>query len=66
MTVIEKRLKDIKKAEMAIDNDASDPTSGLMKIMQQMYKSGDTQTKQMISKAWTEGEEKRLKDLANN
>lgn len=65
MTVIEKRLKDIKKAEMAVDKDSKDPTSGLMKIMQQMYQSGDTQTKQMIGKAWAEGEEKRLKDMAN-
>lgn len=54
----------MKKAELEGGTDPKDPTSGLMKIMQKMYQSGDTQTKQMIGKAWAEGEEKRLKDMS--
>lgn len=64
LTLIEKQLKDMKKSNMEIDKNATDPSSGLMKVMQQLYNSGDTEMKQMISKAWVEGEEKRLQDLS--
>lgn len=31
---------------------------GLMKVMKQMYDSGDSEMKRNIAKAWTEGQEK--------
>lgn len=43
-----------------MDTDKTDPTSGLMKVMQKMYESGDSDMKRMIAKAWTEGQEKKL------
>lgn len=60
LTVTEKRLKDhkshmFKKSE----EDKDDPMGGLMKIMQQMYETGDTEMKRTIAKAWQEGQEKR-------
>lgn len=39
--------------------DTKDPSAGLMNIMKKMYQSGDAETKRMISKAWTEGAEKK-------
>lgn len=64
MTLTEKRLADLKKT--ALENDADfgaskdDPGSGLMKIMQNMYEKGDAETKRMIAKAWTEGQQKSM------
>lgn len=42
--------------DLAMNKD--DPGSGLMKIMQSMYEKGDADTKRMIAKAWTEGQDK--------
>lgn len=62
LTTTEKRLADIKKSSMEDDLDANkdDPSSGLMKIMQSMYEKGDSETKRMIAKAWTEGQQKKM------
>lgn len=62
LTQTEKRLADLKKSTMEDDLDTSkdDPGTGLMKIMQKMYESGDSETKRMISKAWAEGQEKQM------
>lgn len=65
MTVTEKRVADTKKTLLAdddIDDNKDDPSSGLMKIMQNMYQAGDPEMKRMIAKAWTEGHEKNLKN----
>lgn len=67
LTSIEKRLKDIQAENMAPveeddDIDPKDPSSRLQSIMKKMYQSGDSEMKRMISKAWVEGEEKKLKD----
>lgn len=43
-----------------LESNKDDPTSGLMKIMQSMYESGDSETKRMIAKAWTEGQQKQM------
>lgn len=62
LTTTEKRLADIKKHSMEddLDTNKDDPGAGLMKIMQSMYEKGDSETKRMIAKAWTEGQQKTL------
>lgn len=54
-------MADIKKSELDTDESATkdDPTAGLMNIMKNMYEKGDPETKRMIAKAWTEGQEKK-------
>lgn len=61
LTTTEKRLADMKKSELDTDVGATkdDPTAGLMNIMKNMYEKGDPETKRMIAKAWTEGQEKK-------
>ncbi|KAJ6636093.1 Calcyclin-binding protein [Pseudolycoriella hygida] len=63
LTTIEKRLKaakeDLLKDSADDDVDSKDPSAGLMNIMKKMYQTGDAETKRMISKAWTEGAEKK-------
>lgn len=62
LTTTEKRLADIKKHSMEdeLETNKDDPGAGLMKIMQSMYEKGDSETKRMIAKAWTEGQQKTL------
>lgn len=64
LTSTEKRLADIKKSSLGGDSDFAsskdDPGAGLMKIMQSMYEKGDPETKRMIAKAWTEGQQKTM------
>lgn len=62
LTSTEKRLADMKKSSMGSDLESNkdDPGAGLMKIMQNMYESGDSETKRMIAKAWTEGQQKKM------
>ncbi|XP_058824264.1 calcyclin-binding protein [Topomyia yanbarensis] len=60
LTVTAKRLQDLKDERLSKDTkSAEDPTGGLMKIMQQLYDSGDAETKQMINKAWHESQHKK-------
>lgn len=64
LTTIEQRLKTakdnlLKDSADDGDIDAKDPSAGLMNIMKKMYQSGDAETKRMISKAWTEGADKK-------
>lgn len=64
LTTIEQRLKTakdnlLKDSADDGDIDSKDPSAGLMSIMKKMYQSGDAETKRMISKAWTEGAEKK-------
>ncbi|EDV32900.1 uncharacterized protein Dana_GF21900 [Drosophila ananassae] len=56
LTSIQKRLKQKQDSEMVKDND--NPESALVNIMKKMYNDGDSKTKQMIAKAWTESQEK--------
>ncbi|KAH8288265.1 hypothetical protein KR044_010444, partial [Drosophila immigrans] len=56
LTAIQKRLKQKQDNEMAKDN--ANPEEALVNIMKKMYNSGDSQTKQVIAKAWTESQEK--------
>lgn len=62
LTSTEKRLADVKDSSFGDmdDADKSDPTAGLMNIMRKMYETGDPETKKMIAKAWTEGQEKQM------
>lgn len=65
LTVTEKRVADAKKTSLTdddVEDGKDDPSSGLMKIMQKMYETGDPEMKRMIAKAWTEGQEKNLKN----
>lgn len=57
----EKRVADGKKSALKTDDQtvSDDPNGGLMKVMQQMYESGDSDMKRMIAKAWTEGQDKQ-------
>lgn len=54
----------MKKTELEKDvnfgGSKDDPGAGLMKIMQNMYEKGDAETKRMIAKAWTEGQQKTM------
>lgn len=62
LTLTAKRLQEIKDERIALkgDNDsAADPQAGLMKVMQQLYDSGDSETKRMINKAWHESQNKK-------
>ncbi|KAL7744172.1 hypothetical protein ACLKA6_009147 [Drosophila palustris] len=56
LTSIQKRLKQKQDNEMAKDN--ANPEEALVNIMKKMYNSGDSKTKQVIAKAWTESQEK--------
>uniref|UniRef100_A0A1A9WA24 Calcyclin-binding protein n=1 Tax=Glossina brevipalpis TaxID=37001 RepID=A0A1A9WA24_9MUSC len=58
LTTIQKRLKDIQNQDMMPDKE--DPQDALFKIMKKMYLQGDTKTKQMIAKTWTECQEKNM------
>lgn len=62
LTSTEKRLADLKKSSMdnELETNKDDPGAGLMKIMQSMYEKGDSETKRMIAKAWTEGQQKKM------
>lgn len=61
LTLTAKRLQDLKDERLAGGKKASsdDPSSGLMNIMQQLYDSGDPDTKRMINKAWHESQNKQ-------
>eukprot|EP00099_Drosophila_melanogaster_P016578 NP_572332.1 uncharacterized protein Dmel_CG3226 [Drosophila melanogaster] len=56
LTAIQKRLKQKKDSELSKDGD--NPESALVNIMKKMYNDGDSKTKQMIAKAWTESQDK--------
>lgn len=55
LTSIQKRLKQKQDSELSND---SNPESSLVNMMKKMYNSGDTKTKQMIAKVWTESQER--------
>lgn len=57
LTTIQKRLKQKSDDEFKNIDDAN-PENALVNIMKKMYNSGDSKTKQMIAKAWTEGQQK--------
>lgn len=61
LTVTAKRLQDMKDERMSKNtkDTEADPSGGLMKIMQQLYDSGDQETKRMINKAWHESQNKK-------
>lgn len=61
LTVTAKRLQDLKDERMSKNtkDTEADPSAGLMKIMQQLYDSGDQETKRMINKAWHESQNKK-------
>ncbi|ALC49514.1 CG3226 [Drosophila busckii] len=56
LTAIQKRIKQKQEGELKKDDD--NPEGALVNIMKQMYNSGDSKTKQMIAKAWTQSQEK--------
>ncbi|XP_058453893.1 calcyclin-binding protein [Malaya genurostris] len=65
LTITAKRLQDMKDERLSKNTkDNDDPQAGLMKIMQQLYESGDQDTKRMINKAWHESQnkQKEIKD----
>lgn len=56
LTSIEKRLKD--QADSELKQCSEDPSGAMVNIMKKLYSQGDSKTKQMIAKAWTESQEK--------
>ena len=60
LTTIQKRLKEKQDSELKSETDSGE--DALVNIMKKMYNSGDTKTKQMIAKAWTESQEKARND----
>ncbi|KAM7346821.1 calcyclin-binding protein [Cochliomyia hominivorax] len=65
LTSIHKRLKEQQDSYMK-PSDSDNPSDALVDIMKKMYKTGDTKTKQMIAKAWTESQEKIQRGEASN
>ncbi|XP_055614319.1 calcyclin-binding protein [Uranotaenia lowii] len=61
LTVTAKRIADLKADQMSekTKETEADPSAGLMKIMQQLYDSGDPETKRMLNKAWHESQNKQ-------
>uniref|UniRef100_A0A182N6A4 Calcyclin-binding protein n=1 Tax=Anopheles dirus TaxID=7168 RepID=A0A182N6A4_9DIPT len=61
LTLTAKRLQDLKDERLSDGKKSTsdDPSSGLMNIMQQLYESGDPETKRMINKAWHESQTKQ-------
>lgn len=61
LTVTAKRLQDMKDERMSksTKDTETDPSAGLMKMMQQLYDGGDPETKRMINKAWHESQNKK-------
>ncbi|KFB46987.1 AGAP002107-PA-like protein [Anopheles sinensis] len=61
LTLTAKRLQDLKDERLSDGKKGAsdDPSSGLMNIMQQLYDSGDPETKRMINKAWHESQNKQ-------
>jgi len=57
LTTILKRLKE-KQDLSNLKADNGNPEDALVNIMKKMYNSGDSKTKQMIAKAWTESQDK--------
>lgn len=70
LTLTAKRLQDMKdeRVSKSTKETGEDPSGGLMKIMQQLYDSGDPETKRMINKAWHESQNKKseLKGASND
>ncbi|XP_013102096.1 calcyclin-binding protein [Stomoxys calcitrans] len=64
LTSIEKRLKD--QADHELKQSSENPSDALVNIMKKMYNQGDSTTKQMIAKAWTESQEKIAKGGDHN
>ena len=57
---------DSKSKAMEPKPDASkDPSAGLMDMMKKMYEEGDDEMKRTIAKAWTEGQDKKVKYKVN-
>ena len=53
---------DSKSKAMDPKPDASkDPSAGLMDMMKKMYEEGDDEMKRTIAKAWTEGQDKKVR-----
>ena len=53
---------DSKSKAMNPKPDASkDPSAGLMDMMKKMYEEGDDEMKRTIAKAWTEGQDKKVR-----
>lgn len=66
LTQTAKLIKNMKDAELSEnvkeatkDGDDKDPSAGLMDMMKKMYDSGNPEMKQMIAKAWSDGEQKK-------
>uniref|UniRef100_A0A182K5T1 Calcyclin-binding protein n=1 Tax=Anopheles christyi TaxID=43041 RepID=A0A182K5T1_9DIPT len=60
LTLTAKRLQDLKDERLSDGKKTTpdDPSAGLMNIMQQLYDSGDPETKRMFNKAWHESRSK--------
>lgn len=63
LTTVERRLKDKQERDMKskLDDD-NNPNNAVMNILKKMYETGDSKTRQMIAKTWTESQEKIHKE----
>lgn len=72
LTSIQKRFQEVNaRPERFADLDRDepepkDPTSGLFKVMKDLYEKGDPEMKRLITKAWVEGEEKGRSQMTND
>jgi calcyclin binding protein len=57
--VTELEFQEKEKNKPKMDDKMGDPNDGLMKMMKQMYETGDDDMKRNINKAWTEAQDKK-------
>ncbi|CAH2043592.1 unnamed protein product, partial [Iphiclides podalirius] len=65
MTEIEKKFEDKRNIRLNDGLEKKDPQESIMSLMKNMYETGDDEMKRMISKAWYEGQQKKLTDTLN-
>jgi len=65
-SVTELEFQDKEKNKPKMDDKADDdPNAGLMKMMKQMYETGDDDMKRNINKAWSEAQDKKKDGLGD-
>ncbi|XP_034039260.1 calcyclin-binding protein [Thalassophryne amazonica] len=59
LTKVEKQSKEKDKPSM---DENADPSEGLMNMLKKIYAEGDDEMKRTINKAWTESQEKKMRE----
>ncbi|XP_056276892.1 calcyclin-binding protein [Pseudoliparis swirei] len=59
LTTVEKQAID--KDKPKVEENAADPSDGLMNMLKKIYSDGDDEMKRTINKAWSESQEKKVR-----